>query len=66
MTVKVTDEKPNNFPSVEIVDARSSNRGAEIILGTRVEGQLVRVTVTLSQTQVSTLIRKLSDPGIMS
>ena len=60
MTVTVTEEKPNNFPAVEIVDAKDSGRGGAITLGTRIEGHLVRVTVHLSYEQAAALSGQLN------
>ena len=48
MTVKIDNAEPNVFPAIEAVDARDSGRDAEVILATRIEGQLTPVTVKLS------------------
>jgi hypothetical protein len=40
MTVKIDGIEPNVFPAVEGVDARDVGRNAEVILGTKIEGQL--------------------------
>jgi hypothetical protein len=40
MTVKIDNTEPNVFPVIEKIDARDSGRDAEVILATRIEGQL--------------------------
>jgi hypothetical protein len=59
MTVRITGEKPNNFPTVSIVDAQSSSSGVTVILGTRIEGELVRVSVNLSRKLADVLATRL-------
>ena len=48
MTVKIDTTEPNVFPVIEKIDARDSGRDVEVILATRIEGQLTPVTVKLS------------------
>jgi hypothetical protein len=48
MTVKIDNTEPNVFPVIEKIDARDSGRDAEVILATRIEGQLTFVTIKLS------------------
>ena len=48
MTVKIDNTEPNVFPVIEMIDARDSGRDVEVILATRIEGQLTFVTVKLS------------------
>ena len=55
MTIKITEEEPNVFPSVEDVDARDTGKAAAIFLGTRIEGQFTTVTVNLTYEQASDL-----------
>jgi len=50
MTVKIDNTEPNVFPVIEMIDARDSGRDAEVILATRIEGQLTFVTVKLTST----------------
>ena len=45
MTVKIDNTEPNVFPVIEKIDARDSGRDAEVILATKIEGQLTFVTV---------------------
>ena len=51
MTVKIDNTEPNVFPVIEKIGARDSGRDAEVILATRIEGQLTFVTVKLSYPQ---------------
>ena len=55
MTVKIDNTEPNVFPVIEKIDARDSGRDAEVILATRIEGQLKFVTVKLSYRQAGDL-----------
>jgi hypothetical protein len=55
MTVKIDNTEPNVFPVIEKIDARDSGRDAEVILATRIEGQLTPVTVRLSYQQAGDL-----------
>jgi hypothetical protein len=55
MTVKIDGTEPNVFPAVEGVDVRDAGRNAEVILGTKIEGELIPVTIKLSYGQAETL-----------
>jgi hypothetical protein len=55
MTVKIDNTEPNVFPVIEKIGARDSGRDAEVILATRIEGQLTPVTVKLSYQQAGDL-----------
>ena len=55
MTVKIDNTEPNVFPVIEKIDARDSGRGVEVILATRIEGELTIVTVKLSYRQAGDL-----------
>ena len=55
MTVKITAEPPNVFPAVDGVDAQDTGRAAAITLGTRIDGELVTVTINLSYEQAEAL-----------
>jgi hypothetical protein len=55
MTVKIDGTEPNVFPAVEGVDVRDAGRNAEVILGTKIEGQLTPVTIKLTYEQAKTL-----------
>jgi hypothetical protein len=59
MTVKIDGTEPNVFPAVEGVDARDAGRNAEVILGTKIEGNLITVTIKLSYEQAKTLANLL-------
>jgi hypothetical protein len=48
MTVKIDGTEPNVFPAVEGVDVHEAGRNAEVILGTKIEGELIPVTIKLS------------------
>jgi hypothetical protein len=63
MTVKITPEEPNIFPTVEDVDARDNGRAAAIFLGTRVEGQFTTVIINLTYEQASDLATLLKPFG---
>jgi hypothetical protein len=51
MTVKIDGTEPNIFPAVEGVDVRDAGRNAEVVLGTKIEGELTPVTIKLSYEQ---------------
>jgi hypothetical protein len=55
MTVKITADEPNIFPTVEDVDARDNGRAAAIFLGTRIDGQFTTVTINLTYEQANDL-----------
>jgi hypothetical protein len=61
MTVSITGEKPNSFPSVLIVDAQNSSSGVTVILGTRIGSELVRVSVNLSHKLADVLATRLRE-----
>ena len=48
MTIKIDNQEPNVFRLVEGIDVRDAGRTAEVILATKVEGELVTVTIRLS------------------
>jgi hypothetical protein len=45
----------NIFPAVEGVDVRDAGRDAEVVLGTKIEGELTPVTIKLSYEQAKAL-----------
>jgi hypothetical protein len=59
MTVKIDNTEPNVFPVIEKIDARDSGRDAEVILATKIGGQLTFVTVKLSYRQAGDLWAQL-------
>jgi hypothetical protein len=64
MTVKVDENEPNIFPTVERTDVESRAEGEEIdvVLITRIEGMAVRVRVKLDQTKAQILAEQLVAP----
>jgi hypothetical protein len=59
MTVKIDNTQPNVFQVIEKIDARDSGRDAEVILATRIEGELTFVTGKLSYRQAGDLWAQL-------
>jgi hypothetical protein len=59
MTIKIDSEGTSVFPAVEGIDVRDTGREAEVIFATRVEGQLVQVTIKLDYGKANTLARLL-------
>jgi hypothetical protein len=59
MTVTIDKTEPNVFPVIEKIDARDSGHDAEVILATRIEGELTFVTVKLSYRQAGDLWTQL-------
>ena len=55
MTIKIDSEGSSIFPAVEAIDVRDTGREAEVIFATRVEGQLVPVTIKLDYEKANTL-----------
>jgi hypothetical protein len=55
MTVKIDGTEPNVFPTVEGVDVHDAGRNAEVILGTKIGGNLIPVTIKLSYEQAKAL-----------
>jgi hypothetical protein len=55
MTVKIDNTEPNVFPAIEEIDSKDSGHDVEVILATRIEGQLTPVTVKLSYEQAGDL-----------
>ena len=55
MTIKLDNRELNIFPLVEGIDVRDAGRTAEVILATKVEGQLATLTIRLSYAQAATL-----------
>ena len=55
MTIKIDNQEPNIFPYVEGIDVKDAGRTAEVILATKVDGQLVTMTIRLSYAQAATL-----------
>jgi hypothetical protein len=59
MTIKIDNTEPNLFPVIEKIEARDSGHDAEVILATRIEGQLIFVTIKLSYRQAGDLWAQL-------
>ena len=55
MTVKVDSVEPNIFPAVGHLDARDAGLHVEVILGVKIEGRSIPVTVKLSYEQAAAL-----------
>ena len=47
MAIKIDSEGTSVFPAVEAIDVQDTGRETEVIFATRVEGQLVPVTIKL-------------------
>jgi hypothetical protein len=64
MAVKVDENEPNVFPTVENTDVESRSEGQEIdvVLITRIEGGAVRVRVKLDPAKAQTLAEQLAAP----
>jgi hypothetical protein len=60
MALKIDSDGLNIFPAVEALDARDAGREVEVVLVTKVEGQLAPVVVKLSYTQAADLSKLLS------
>ena len=59
MTVKIDEQEPNHFPSVDLLDAKASGADTEVILVTRVEGAPIRVKVRLDEAKTQVLVERL-------
>jgi hypothetical protein len=59
MTIKIDNQEPNVFPLVEGIDVRDAGRSAEVILATKVDGQLATMTIRLIYGQAETLAHLL-------
>ena len=55
MTVKIDSTEPNVFPAVEGGDVHDAGRNAEVILGTKIEDELIPVTIKLSYEKAEAL-----------
>jgi hypothetical protein len=64
MAVKVDENEPNVFPTVDATDVEARAEGAEIdvVLITRIEGRAVRVRVKLDPVKAQTLAGQLAAP----
>jgi hypothetical protein len=61
MAVKIDQNEPNVFPTVDATDVEEKNGGQEldVVLITRIEGQAVRVRVKLDQAKARVLAAQL-------
>ena len=59
MTIKIDSEGSSIFPAVEAIDVRDTGREAEVIFATRVQGQLVPVTIKLDYGEANDLAIRL-------
>jgi hypothetical protein len=55
------NQGPNIFPLVEGIDVRDAGRTAEVILATKVEGQLATLTIRLSYAQAARSLGAVSE-----
>jgi len=55
MTIKIDGEGTSIFPAVEGIGVRDAGREVEVIFATRVEGQLVPVTIKLDYRKADAL-----------
>lgn len=51
MAIKIDNDGPNIFPTVDFLDAQPEGTGIGLIFGTKIEGQSARVLVRLSRKQ---------------
>jgi hypothetical protein len=58
-TIKIDSEGTSVFPAVEAIDVRDTGSEAEVIFATRVEGQLVPVTIKLDYGKANDLAIRL-------
>jgi len=61
MVVKIDENEPNVFPTVDATDveAKISGQELDVVLITRIEGQAVRVRVKLDQAKARVLAAQL-------
>jgi D-alanyl-D-alanine dipeptidase len=61
MVVKIDENEPNIFPTVDATDveAKSTGRELDVVLITRIEGQAVRVRVKFDQAKARVLADQL-------
>jgi hypothetical protein len=61
MTVKIDENEPNVFPTVDATDveAKTSGQDLDVVLITRIEGRAVRVRVKLDQAKSRVLAAQL-------
>ena len=64
MVVKVDENEPNVFPTVDATDVELRAEGEEIdvVLITQIEGKSVRVRVKLNQAKAQILADQLASP----
>jgi hypothetical protein len=64
MVVKIDENEPNVFPTVDATDVEVRAEGEEIdvVLITRIEGKSVRIRVKLDQTKAQLLAEQLASP----
>ena len=63
MVVKIDQNEPNVFPTVDATDVEAKNDGKEleVVLITRIGGQAVRVRVKLDQAKARVLVAQLKE-----
>lgn len=60
VALRIDDQGVNVFPAVEAVDAKDAGKDVEVVLLTKVEGQLTPVVVKLSYKQAGDLSKLLA------
>ena len=64
MVVKVDENEPNVFPTVDATDVeiRAEGKEIDVVLITQIEGKSVRVRVKLNQAKAQILADQLASP----
>jgi hypothetical protein len=55
MAIKIDNDGPNIFPTVDFLDAQPEGSEIGLIFGTKIEGQSTRVLLRLTRAQWSAL-----------
>jgi hypothetical protein len=55
VAIKIDNDGPNIFPTVDFLDAQPEGSGIGLIFGTKIEGQSARILVRLTREQWSAL-----------
>jgi hypothetical protein len=62
MVVKVDENEPNVFPTVDATDVEARGEEIDVVLITRIEGRAVRIRVKLDQVKAQILADQLASP----
>jgi hypothetical protein len=60
MALRIDNQGPNIFPTVEALDVKDAGREVEITLMAKIEGPLTPVVIKLSYQQASDLAKQLA------